>query len=192
MPILTARGSEFAVQVSPEVVGRLRAPSFLILGLLCVQPIAEILVASWPLRPGIGGWRMSTLSAASGSLLLSLLGLFLIYWLELSGGHRRIILTVAWIASGAVLFCLAGAVEFGLDALQMRSQVDPDAAGRYQIASAWVLAKLLLSGVAGLVLARSAFRTARLLRREHKRPPAKTTPVIVGEKFAEGDEEKAL
>jgi hypothetical protein len=178
--------------MNPELVGRLRVPGFLILGLLCVQPMAEILVASWPLRPGVGGWRMSTISAASGSLLLSLLGLFLIYWLELSGGHRRIILAVAWIASTVVLFCLAGAAEFGLDSLQMRAQVDPDAAGRYRIASAWVLAKLLLSAVAGLVLARSAFRTARLLRREHKRAPVKTTPVLVGEKFDERDEKAAL
>jgi hypothetical protein len=180
------------VPVSPELSGRLRAPGFLILVLLCLQPMAEILVAGWPLRPGLGAWRMSTLSAASGSLLLPLLGLFLIYWLAVSSGHRRITLTVAWIASVAVVFCLAGAIEFGLDALQMRAQVDPDAAGRYRIASAWVLAKLALAGTASLVLARSAFRTARLLRRENKRAPVKTSPVLVGEKSGGGDEKPVL
>jgi hypothetical protein len=144
---------------------RLRTPGYLILGLLCLQPLIELLVGGWPPQPGLGAWRLSILSTASGSLLIPLLGLFLIYWLAVLDGDRRMATVVAWIASLGALLCLAAVGEFALDAAETRAQIQPDMATRYGISAGWVIAKFLLGAAAGLVLARSAFRTARMLRR---------------------------
>jgi hypothetical protein len=158
----------------------LRAPGYLILALVCTQPLIEVVANTWPLRFGITGWRFGFFGAASGALLLPLLGLFLIYALAAQAGDRRVVMTVAGLASLAALFCVVATGAFALDALQMRAQVRADAATSFKVVSLWATGKLVAAAIASLVLTVSAFRTARSLNREARRTSAKSSPLIVG------------
>ena len=160
-----------------EVASRLQKPGYLILGLICLQPVADFLIASSPLEPSLVAWRFRFLGLASGGLLLPILGLFLIYSLAVLNGDRTARIVIAWVASAAAVLAVLAAAGFTLDSLQMRAQIRLDAVSRFKVASAWVVAKFVIAAVAAAILAGSAFRGTRAHR---NRAEPKRHPVLIG------------
>jgi len=69
---------------------------------------------------------------------------------------------------------------FALDALQLRARVNPALAERYDFVSAWWLIKLCAASVILFVLALSALRAAKRMRRERKVPTEQSASLLVG------------
>jgi hypothetical protein len=67
---------------------------------------------------------------------------------------------------------------FALDALEMKARVRPALAARYDAVSAWWLIKLCAVGAILFVLAMSAFRAARSVRRERKSASEKSAGLL--------------
>jgi hypothetical protein len=94
-----------------------------------------------------------------------LLALLLLFAIGTIVGDRPAIWAVALLGSLMVALTVLGAGVFALDALEVRSQVRRAMESRYNIASAWALAKMCFAGFGAIVLSVSAFRSARSMGR---------------------------
>ena len=152
---------------------------YLIASLVLLVPLMEIGASAWPYRIHDAQWRISVITAAVGASTAILLGLFLIYVVGTLFDDRPAIWLVALLGALMTALCVLAGGSFVLDALQLKAQVSPASADRYNVVSALALAKLCLVAFAALVLALSAFRAGRNLRRSSMRQAKKPPSVIV-------------
>ena len=167
---------------------RVRTTAYVIATLVLLVPLMEIAASAWPYSPGNPQWRMSVVTAAAGASTAILLALLLIYVIGTLFGDRPAIRLVAWICALMSALCVVAAGSFVLDALQLRGQVLPDSASRYNVVSSLTLAKIFLVGSAALVVAVNAFRTGRHMTRTSLRHANKSSPLIVGSSMPEPSE----
>jgi hypothetical protein len=139
----------------------------------------EVGASAWPYRITNPEWRIGVVSAAAGASTAILLGLLLIYVLGTLFDDRPATWLVALIGALMTALCVMAGGSFVLDALQLKGQVSPGSEGRFNIVSALALAKVCFAGFAALVLAVSAFRTGRSLRRASLRKAKTPSPIIV-------------
>jgi hypothetical protein len=149
---------------------------------MCLQPIIEATLTSWPPRLGVVGWRFGYLMSLSGVSFVPLLALLLAFALSAQLGDRRITLLVGAIGVVAGLCWLIATGTFVLDALQMRSQARTDSVTRFNVGTSWSAAKLAVASLAGLLLGFSAMRAAIAMRRDERNATSKSAPLIIGRK----------
>jgi hypothetical protein len=140
----------------------------------------EIGASAWPYRIHDPQWRIGVITAAVGASTAILLGLLLIYVVGTLFDDRPAIWVVALVGALMTAVCVVAVGSFVLDALELKGQVSPASADRYNVVSALALAKLCFAGFAALVVAISAFRAGRNLRRPTLRQAKKPSSVIVG------------
>jgi len=68
---------------------------------------------------------------------------------------------------------------FSLDAVQMKTQVQANLANQYDMASAWLVVRMVIGATMLLLLAISGFRIAKTVRRETPRSSAKGSGSLV-------------
>src|SRR5690348_5048807 len=166
---------------APELVRRLRVPGYLIMAVTSILPLIDLLMAISPMHPGTVMWRFGAVGLISSAIGAPLLVLVLIYALALLSGDRKVVITVGIIAAIIAVLMIGGAGSFSLDALQMKSRVNPVALDKFKGASALALVKLLVMGISAIVLAVSAFRSSRLMKREPARATRGGSTLVVGQ-----------
>ena len=165
-----------------DLVRRLRAPGYLIMAVTSILPLIDLMMAISPMHPGTVMWRFGAVGLISSAIGAPLLVLVLIYALALLSGDRKVVITVGIIAAIIAVFMLIGSGSFALDALQMKGRVNPAALDKFKGASALALVKLLAMCVSSIVLAVSAFRSARLMtKRETVRATRPGATLVVGQ-----------
>ena len=169
-----------------EAVRRTRAPAYVIATLVLLVPLMEIGASAWPYRIHDPEWRIGVISAAAGASTAILLGLLLIYVIGTLFDDRPAIWLVAWIGALMTALCVMAGGSFVLDALQLKGQVSPGSEGRYNVVSALALAKICFAGFAALVVAVSAFRAGRNLRRASLRQAKRPSSLIVSSSSTAG------
>lgn len=129
--------------------------------LLVVQPIAEALAFSWPIRFGEVGWRFGMVGS-----FFTLLGTFIVgvALLLLTGyllGHRRVVRVggIAAIVLGAIL--TVASASFALDWVQLRMIIRTDLKGGFDITAAKAVIGGVLGTTAFVLLGYSAIRASR-------------------------------
>jgi hypothetical protein len=147
-----------------EYPRRLRVPGYLILGSAMVLPLLDFVLSVMPMRPDTVAWRFGAIGLFASAQMVPLLTMFLIYALALMAKDRRVIIFIGGVSFLLALTALVSSGAFALDALQMNGRVQPQAYARFRLASVQAVAKLILGGVAALVLSVSVFRTARAMR----------------------------
>lgn len=166
---------------APDLLRRLRAPGYLIMAVTSILPIIDLMMAISPMHPGTVMWRFGAVGLISSAVGAPLLVLTLIYALALLSGDRKVVIAVGVIAVLLAVLMIGGAGAFTLDALQMKSRVNPVALTKFKGASALALLKLVVMGIAAIVLAVSAFRSSRLVKREVVRSNRPNANLIVGQ-----------
>jgi hypothetical protein len=169
---------------APDLLRRLRAPGYLIMAVTSILPLIDLMMAISPMHPGTVMWRFGAVGLVSSAVGAPLLVLTLIYGLALLFGDRKVVIAVGVIAALIAVFLLVGAGAFTLDALQMKSRVNPVALDKFKGASALALLKLVVMCVASAVLAVSAFRSSRQTKREVVRTGRAGNTLIVGQTAA--------
>jgi hypothetical protein len=164
--------------IRSDLARRVRTPGYLIMALLIVSPLIELCTAAWPFQIHQAGWRLSFVGTAGASLGLPILGLFLIFWLAVLAADTGALLLVSGASVLGGILCVLEAAMFALDALEMKARVRPALAARYDAVSAWWLIKLCAAGAILFVLALSAFRAARSVRRERKAASEKPATLL--------------
>ena len=166
---------------APDLIRRLRAPAYLIMAVTSILPLVDLLMAISPMHFGTVMWRFGAVGLISSAVGAPLLVLTLVYALALLSGDRKVVITVGIIAAILALLMLVGAGSFALDALQMKGRVNPAALDKFKGASALALVKLIVMGAASIVLAASAFRSTKLMKREPVRAARPGATLIVGQ-----------
>ena len=144
-----------------EFLRRLRIPGYLVLALLTGFPLLELGVSAWPPNIHLAGWRFTVVAAGATATVNSLLGLFLILVIAIAAGDRGVIWFVSIACGLGAAVCFLGGGMLPLDALQLRSQVRPDALPRYNLAWSLALLKTLSTAVVFVLLSLHASRAAR-------------------------------
>lgn len=166
---------------APDLIRRLRAPGYLIMAVTSILPLIDLFMAISPMHPGTVMWRFGAVGLISSAVGAPLLVLTLVYALALLCGDRKVVITVGVIAAVVALLMILGAGSFALDALQMKGRVNPAALDKFKGASALALVKLVVMGIAAIVLAVSAFRSTKLMKREPVRATRPGATLIVGQ-----------
>jgi len=165
---------------SPDLARRVRTPGYLIMALLVISPVIELCTAAWPLRIHEAAWRMSFAAAAGATLGLPILGLFLAFLLATFAGDVGALLVVIGTSILTGILCLLQAGLFALDALEMKSRVRPGLGERYGLVSSWWMIKLCAAAAILFVVAVSALRATKRLRRERRSAAQKSAALLVG------------
>ena len=166
---------------APDLIRRLRAPGYLIMAVTSILPLIDLLMAISPMHLGTVMWRFGAVGLVSSAVGAPLLVLTLVFALALLCGDRKVVITVGVIAALVALLMLLGAGSFTLDALQMKGRVNPAALDKFKGASALALVKLVVMGIASIVLAVSAFRSTKLMKRDTVRATRPGATLIVGQ-----------
>jgi hypothetical protein len=166
--------------IPSDILRRVRAPGLVVAALMAVVPLVDAAVSAWPLRIHEASWRLTAVTLASGTTTAILFSLFLVLVIGAVVESRVPILFVAITCAGMAVLCLAGAGSFGLDALQLRGQVRPELADRFNLASSWAFMKIFFAGSVASVLAVSSFRVDASLRRTVVRHSHAPASILVG------------
>ena len=166
---------------APDLIRRLRAPGYLIMAVTSILPLIDLLMAISPMHFGTVMWRFGAVGLVSSAIGAPLLVLVLVYALALLCGDRKVVITVGVIAAIIAVVMLLGAGSFTLDALQMKGRVNPAALDKFKGASALALVKLIVMGISAIVLAVSAFRSAKLAKKDVVRATRPGATLIVGQ-----------
>lgn len=119
----------------------LTVPAYAMASLLILFPLLDTALSVIPPRFGEVAWRFGATGLFSRALMTPLLGLLLAFAVALLREHRKIQRAIA-IVSAVVAVVVVGAIGmFVLDAVQMRSQVSPQAKTAFDIASLVALGK---------------------------------------------------
>lgn len=180
------------VDLTPgEMLGKhVRTAGYVILTLAALFPLIDIVSGLMPPNPGNATWRFGAIGVFSNYAMGLSLELLLLAVLAAVSNHRRVLLVLGVISLLFAIVLLGCSVLFALDALQTRSQVNPQVLGRFDFATGGAIAKLVLYAIANLVLSRGEFQAARrLLRVGPGRPRAKVAPLVAA---PVGDSGKAI
>jgi len=141
---------------------QLATPAYLVgLALMCIPPF-DALMQVFPFRFGDARWRFGFFGLMSNALMIPLTGLLVVFVASGFFEHRRFqkVLGAAAVALGAVIACLG--VVFALDALQIRSQVQPAAALAFKVATGTAALKSMIGVLTLGAFGWAAFRAPKV------------------------------
>jgi hypothetical protein len=160
----------------------LALPGYLVALSLMLFPLVDSVLSIWPPRSAQVAWRFGAVGLLSRAVMTPLLGFLLAYAIALFLGHRRMLQTVA-VLSILLGICVVAALGlFGLDALQMRAQVVPQAKTAFDVASVTAVLKYLFSLVVFAAFAWGGLKAARGAAAKHhpRESSAADSPLLVG------------
>jgi hypothetical protein len=136
-------------------------PGYLIAASLIFIPLLDTALPTLPPRLGDVGWRFGTAGLFSRAAMTPLLGLFIVLLLATYFRQRRVIRVVAILCGVLSLAIVAGVVLFGLDAVQMRRQVRPEALRSFDVASVLAVFKYLWAWLVLVIVAVLGLKASR-------------------------------
>lgn len=143
-------------------------------------PLIDIAVNASPYRIHDPNWRVAFVNTTVGTSTTILFALLITLLVGLFAEDRPTGWLVGIVSALMVVFCVGASGAFVLDALQLRAQVRPGLEGKYNVASAWALGKIILAALGAAVLSINAFRSARSLQRAPGRRGTKRPSVVLG------------
>lgn len=150
---------------SPKTsVGLLTSAGYCVGSLLILISAFDFLSTIWPFAPGDVSWRYGAAGFLAGYTLTPLLGGFLLASVAALAGHQGALRLIGLLHLLAAILVLAVIGAFGLDALQIQRQTQPDARGFTNANSARAVIKLGLTLVAVAWVGIAGLRQARRLR----------------------------
>lgn len=152
-----------------DFLRRIRTPAYVFLLLTLLFQLVDFVSASTPLRIDSVVWRFATAGGVSNSAGNFLLLTLLIYTVALLYVDRRMLTFVGAVSAFLALMLLIGTGSFALDALQLRSRVDPSAIRHFDLASMQAFVKLAIESVVSAFFAISAFRAVSAADKEIQR-----------------------
>ena len=129
-----------------------------------LSPVLDVFVTSWPLAPWMESWRFGFVGILANYLVSVLFGMLLAMATAAAMEHRAILKVSAWLTMVLSALILLLLVSFVLDTLQLRSQVNEDAALGFKIGAVKTALKVGMFIVAFFILALAGLRSAKELR----------------------------
>jgi hypothetical protein len=137
------------------------AAAYLVALLMVLLPMIEILLSVWPLRFNQTAWRFGTVGLFSQAAMTPLVGAILLFATAFFLGHRKSLLAAGVVTGIIAVVLLATIPLFGLDAVQMRSQVRAETTRAFDISAMLAAIKLFGLFVVSALLTVGAIKAAR-------------------------------
>lgn len=138
----------------------LLAAAYVVAVAFLLLPLLQAVVGAWPPRLGEAAWRFGAAGIASNTVLSVLMGLVLLVGLALWRGHRLALRGVAVLSGLAALGLVSASVVLGLDVLELRAFVRPEARPGFDLAALQLSAKLALAVLCTALVAVGGWRAA--------------------------------
>jgi chromate transport protein ChrA len=151
-------------------------PGYLIAASLIFIPLLDTVLSTLPWRPGAVDWRFGATGLFSRAAMTPLLGVFVVLLLATYFEQHRVIRVVAILCGAMAVAIVAAVILFGLDAIQMRRQVRPEAKRALDVASALALFKYLWTWIVLVLTTIAAWKASRAAGNREARP--QSTPLI--------------
>lgn len=132
-----------------------------------------------PMRPSVIVWRFATLGSVTNNVGNFLLLILLLYAISLVFADWRPLVFIGSITALGAVILLLSAGAFALDAVQLRSRVDPAAVSKFDMASAMALVKFVTDSILCGLIATSAFRSWGVGKREAMRERGNEDMLVV-------------
>ena len=138
-------------------------PFYFVAFLLIIIPLIDFIPNVWPLRFGEVGWRYGALGLFSNYTMTPVLGFVVLAAAAAGMGHQLPLRISGWVLIVIALLLLASTMLFALDALQIRSTVDPQGRTLLEVGAARAVVKniLVMAGITWLGIAAIRFRPIR-------------------------------
>jgi len=162
-----------------ESVRRLRILGYLVMTTMTVVQLIDVVIRAMPFRIHSPAWRLGVVGLAANAVGTPMLAFLVILAIAVVAGDRGVVYLIAVLSALSAALCLLATGVFGLDALQMKAQVQAGLSRQYDIASFWLAARVVIAAVIFLVFGVSAFRMAKTVRRELPRPAVRGTGSLV-------------
>ncbi len=166
----------------------LASPLYLLALLLVATPLVDVVANVWPLRLGDVGWRYGAVGVSSGYVLTPLLGVALACLLAIALRQRTMLRVLVIVCIVAAIVLVVAALDFGLDAIQVRHNVPATPAlarWSFDVGVAKAVFKHLTAAAALLWLGLATRRVRRAAGASSERAP---TPPLVGHAGAREEE----
>lgn len=147
-----------------EDLRRLLPAAYAVTIVFIITPIADIVTNVWPLEPGSVQWRFGFFGVTSNYLVAPMFGLLMLVVIAAIAEHTGMLLMGVVLSAVTGVLVLLSTLIYGLDVLQLRNAVRPEAEFAFRVGSAKSLFKLTATSIALLVLAIGGFRAWRALR----------------------------
>jgi len=155
---------------------QLSAPSYFVaFALICIPPL-DALMQVLPLRIHDPRWRFGAFGLMSNAMMVPAVGLLIAFVASAMFEHRMLQRVLGILCLLAAVAAAGSLIMFGLDALQVRQQVQPPMALAFRVASTTAVTKSILG-----ILTLGAFGLASLKTpRAPKRDKAQRSGLVVG------------
>ena len=156
-----------------ESARRLRVPGYLVMAAITIVQVVDVGIRAWPFRLHSPAWRLGVIGFAANAVGTPMLALLAILAIAVGVGDRGITYLVASLSAIAAALCLLGTGVFALDALQMKSQIQASLSHQYDMASYWLVIRVMIAALVFAVIGVTAFRVAKTVRRDAPRQAVK-------------------
>jgi hypothetical protein len=165
-----------------ESARRLRVPGYLVMAAMTVVQVADVVIRAWPFRVHSPAWRLGAIGFAANAVGTPMLTFLVILAIAVAMGDRGVAYLVSSLSALSAALCLLATGVFALDALQMRGQAPANLSHQYDVASFWLVIRVLIAALVFMVIGVTSLRVAKGVRRETPRTGATGTgsPLVVG------------
>lgn len=146
--------------------------------MLVLVPLMSVM-AVWPLRPELVEWRFEQFGSLVNALPPMTLGLAILMYVAGALEQPRALRSLgvlALLASGILVMILG---NFGLDAAQLSSRVEPGERGRYAATVVRLLAQTVFVLGAAVLLGIGGVRASRQLHQARRAVPGASDPAAM-------------
>jgi MFS family permease len=144
-----------------ESLRRLSVAVYAVAAVFLLSPLIDVVTNTYPTDLGSMQWRFGAIGILSNYIISAVFGLLLATLVAAVLGHRLVlrVSAVVNVVTAVVLFLIT--LLFGLDVLQLRQAVRPEAGEMFRIGALKASFKIATTAVALLLLGIGAFRAAR-------------------------------
>jgi hypothetical protein len=147
-------------------------PAYLLAFALFVEPLSDAVLAVWPLRPALLGWRFGAIGLLSGGLMTPILALLILTVTAVALQHPRMQRLAGLLSAVTFVVLLAVTGVFTLDSVANKTVMEEGGAVsmvQYAVTVVKAIVKLVLAAAAAGGLAWAALRKSEAPKEKTER-----------------------
>jgi len=147
--------------------------------MLCLAPLMELAAGLGSVNPGAVPWRFGALGLMSGALVLPLVGIGTTFAAAVALEHRGMVRFLTAVAILLLVTVVGAIVIFGLDALQVRSQITQSAKRAFDLATIKAALTYATEILVLLVLSLNTLKAGRAMASRASQRKAESGTLVV-------------
>jgi hypothetical protein len=136
-------------------------PAYLVAIAMILIPLADAWTTLFPWNFGEARWRFGAVGLISNALMIPLAGLLIVFVMAWVKEQRVLLRLIGMLSFVGATICVLALALFALDALQTRSQVQPQMRLSFNVATVFASIKTLVAAATLLAFGFSGWRASK-------------------------------